>query len=68
MMTARWWINQRRLRWKLQEQFSSRTSKAVRRDRLTYCSIRKLARLERCVDQAIKQDVPVPSLNSEFPV
>jgi O-methyltransferase len=58
MMTARWSTIPRRLRGKLQEQFASRTSKAVRRDHLTYCSISKLARLERCVDQAIKQEVP----------
>ena len=30
----------------------------MRRDHLTYCSIGKLARLERCVDQAIGQKVP----------
>jgi O-methyltransferase len=58
MTMARWSTLAERLRRKLQEPFASPTSKAVRRDRLTYCSIGKLARLEHCVAQAIKQKVP----------
>jgi O-methyltransferase len=37
---------------------ASSASRAVRRDRLTYCSYRKLTRIEQCVDRAMTREVP----------
>jgi len=37
---------------------ASQISRAVRREHLTYCSFRKLARLERCVELTLEREVP----------